>query len=85
MVQHCGVVQEEGWRLTILHQLLLPKHMHEKKLLPSAQDPGGIGEFARCRTFFLPRPQVGILANKSGGGIKTIYHLHSRLVVVFQM
>ena len=50
----------------------------KKGLLPSAQDPGGIEEFGRCRTFFLPRPKIGILANKIGGGIKTIYCLHSR-------
>ena len=62
----------------ILHQLLLSKHMHKKGLLPSAQDPGGIGEFGRCKTFLLPRPQIGVLANKNGGGVEAIYCLHSR-------
>ena len=73
-MQYHGVGQEEGWRLTILYQLLPPKYMHEEGLLPSAQDPGGIGEFGRCRTFFLSRPQVGFLANKNGRGIKAMYH-----------
>ena len=44
--------------------------MHEKRLLPSAQNPGSIGEFSRCWTFFLLRPQVGVLANKNGGASK---------------
>ena len=36
----------------------------QKGLLPSAQNPGGTGEFGRCWTFLLLRPQVGVLANK---------------------
>ena len=35
----------------ILHQLLPLKCAHEKGLLPSAQNPGVIGEFGRCWTF----------------------------------
>ena len=50
----------------------------KKGLLPSAQNTGGIGEFGRWWTFFLLRPQVGVLANKNGGGIKAIHCLHSR-------
>ena len=38
-----------------------------------------------ARHFFMPRPQIGVLANKDGGGIKTIYHLHSRQFGVFQV
>ena len=26
----------------------------------------------------MPRPQIGVLADGNGGGIKAIYHLHSR-------
>ena len=70
MVQCHGVGQEEGWGLTILTPLPLPKCMHEKGLLPSAQDPGGIGEFGRCWTFFLSGPQVGVLANKMEEALK---------------
>ena len=51
MVQCCGVGKEEGWRATILHWLSPPKCMHEKGLLPSAQNTEGIGEFGRCWTF----------------------------------
>ena len=38
--------------------------MHKKGLLLSAQNLGGIGEFGRCWTFFLLRPQVGVLQIK---------------------
>ena len=62
-----------------------PEHMIEKGLLPPAKDSGGIGESSRCWKFFVPRPQIGVLANKNGGGIKAIYHLHSRQFGVFQM
>ena len=31
------------------------------------------------------RPQIGVLANKNGGGIKTVYCLHSRQFGGFQM
>ena len=54
-----------------------------KGLLPPAEDSGGIGESGRCWTFFVPRPQIGVLANKNGGGIKTVYHLHGRQFGVF--
>ena len=33
----------------------------------------------------MPRPQIGVLANKNGGGIETVHCLHSRLFGVFQM
>ena len=53
--------------------------MHaERGLLPPAEDLGGIGESGRCWTFFMPRPQIGVWANKKGGSIETIYPLHSR-------
>ena len=58
--------------------------MHEKGLLPPAKDSGGIGESGRCWAFFLPGPQIGVLANKNGGGIETVYHLHSRQFGVFE-
>ena len=57
----------------------------QKVLLPPAEDSGGIGESGRCWTFFVPRPQIGVLANKNGGGIKTVYCLHGRQFQVFQM
>ena len=50
----------------------------QKRLLPSAQNTGGIGVFGRCWTFFLPGPQIGVLADKYGQGIEAIHHLHSR-------
>ena len=50
----------------------------QKGLLPPAQNTGGIGEFGRCWTFFLFGPQIGVLADKDGGGIEAIHHLHSR-------
>ena len=49
----------------------------KKGLLPPAENSGGIGESSRCWTFFVPRPQIGVLANRNGGGIETIYCLHS--------
>ena len=33
----------------------------------------------------MPRPKIGVLANKNGGGIETVYHLHGRQFGVFQM
>ena len=33
---------------------------------------------------FVPRPQIEVLANKNGGGIKAIYHLHSRQFGFFE-
>ena len=35
MVQHGGVGAEKGWWPTVLPRLSLPKHLHEKGLLPS--------------------------------------------------
>ena len=57
----------------------------QKGLLPPAQNSGGIEESSRCWAFFVPRPQFGVLANKTGGGIKAIYCLHSRQFGVFWM
>ena len=34
---------------------------------------------------FVPRPQIEVLANKSGGGIEAIYWLHCKQFGVFQM
>ena len=33
----------------------------------------------------MPRPQVGVLANKNAAGVKAIYHLHSRQFGIFQV
>ena len=51
---------------------------YRKGLLPPATNSRGIAKSGRCWTFFVPGPQVGVLANKNGGGIKTVYCLHSR-------
>ena len=58
---------------------------YEKGLLPPAKNSGGIGESSRCCKFFVPRPQIGVLANKNVGGIKTIYCLHSGQFGVLRM
>ena len=50
--------------------ILLPECLHEKGLLPPAQNTGGIGEFGRCWAFFLLGPQIRVLADKDGGGIE---------------
>ena len=50
----------------------------KKDFLPPAQNTGGIGEFGRCWAFFLLGPQIRVLADKDGGGIKAVHHLHSR-------
>ena len=68
----------------ILYQLLLPECAYEKGLLPPAKNSGGAGESGRCWTFFVPRSQVGVLANKNGGGVKAIYCLHSRQLGFFE-
>ena len=78
LVQCGGVGKEEGWQPMVLHQLSLPKCSHEKGLLPPAQNTGGVEEFGRHWAFFLLGPQIGVLADKDGGGIKTVHHLHSR-------
>ena len=67
----------------ILYRLLPPECTYKKGLLPPAKNSGGVGESGRCWTFFMPRPQIRVLANKNGGGIKAIYHLHSRQFGVF--
>ena len=69
----------------ILYWHLPPEWTYKKGLLPPAKNSGGIGQSGRCWTFFVPRPQIGVLTNKIGGGIKTIYCLHSRQFGVFQM
>ena len=69
----------------ILYQFCLPECAYEKGLLPPAKNLGGIGQSGRCWTFFMPRPQIGVLANKNGRGINVIYCLHSRQFRVFQM
>ena len=56
-----------------------------KRTPTPAMNSGGIGKSGRCWTFFMPGPQVGVLANKNGGSIKSVYHLHSRQFAVFQM
>ena len=50
----------------------------KKGLLAPAKNSGGIGESGRCWTFFVSRPQIGVLANKNGGGIEVIHCLHCR-------
>ena len=53
LVQCGGVGKEEGWQLTVLHQLLLPEHLHEKGLLPlpriqeALESLVGAGHFSR--------------------------------------
>ena len=64
---------------------LPPEGTYKKGLLPPSENSGGIGEFGRCWTFFMPRPQIGVLANKNGGGIQTIHCFHSIQVGVFQL
>ena len=58
----------------VLHRLLPPECLHEKGLLPPAQNTGGIGGFGRSWVFFLLGPQIGVLADKDGGGIGVIHH-----------
>ena len=66
-----------------MYQLPLPECMYKKGLLPPAKNSEGIGESCRCWTFFVPRPQIEVLANENGGGIKAIYYLHSRQFLGF--
>ena len=68
----------------MLYQLLPTECMYEKGLLPTSENSGGIGESGRCWTFFMPRPQIGVLANKNGGGVQTIYCLHSKQFGFFE-
>ena len=72
LVQCSGVGKEEGWQPMALHWLSPSEHSHRKRLLPPAQNTGGIGEFGRCWTFFLLGPQIRVLADKDGGGIKAV-------------
>ena len=44
--------------------------MHEEGFLPIARNSGGIGEFGRCWSFFMPRPEVWILENQDGQAFK---------------
>ena len=37
-----------------------------------------IGEYGGCGTFFLLGPQIGVLADKDGGGIEAVHCLYSR-------
>ena len=62
----------------LLYQLLSSKHPYEEGLLPPAEDSGGIAKSGRGQSFFLPGLKVRVLANKNGGGIKALYHLHGR-------
>ena len=60
-------------------------HVCKRTPIPLPRDSGGVGESGRCWTFFVPRPQIRVLANKNGGGIETIYCLHCRQFGFFQM
>ena len=60
----------------LLHQLLPSQHPHEKRLLPPAKNSGGVRESGRSWPFFLPGPNIRVLANLNGGGIKAVYHLY---------
>ena len=44
---------------------------------------GGIGESGRCWTFFMPGLQIGVLGNKNGRGIETVYCLYGGQFGVF--
>ena len=46
-------------------------------------DSGGIWESGRCWTFFVPGPQIGVWANKNGGGVEGVHCLYSRQVGIF--
>ena len=54
----------------LLYRFLPSQHLHDKRLLPTAEDPGSTGEFGRCWSFFMPRPKVWILANQDGQSSK---------------
>ena len=49
-----------------------------KRIPIPLQNTGGIGESSRCWTFFLLGPQIRVLADKGGGGIKAVHCLYSR-------
>ena len=53
----------------VLHQLPLPQCLHEKGLLPRAQNTGGFGEFGRCWTFFLLGGGVVQVGGKGWGKV----------------
>ena len=50
----------------------------EKDSCPLSRIQEALESLVGAGHFFLLRPQVGVLANKNGGGIKTIHCLHSR-------
>ena len=70
------VGSEEGQKSTLLYRFLPSQCPHQERLLPVAEDPGSIGEFGRCWSFFMPRPKIWILANQDRQVIKTVHHVH---------
>ena len=50
----------------------------QKRTPTPAQNTGGFGEFGRSWTFFLLGSQIGVLADKDGGGIEAVHCPHSR-------
>ena len=73
MVQCSGGGPKEGLRPTVLYRFLPSQCPHEERLLPTAKDPGGAGEFGRYWSFFMLRPKAWILANQDGRVIKTVH------------
>ena len=65
--------------------LTFPVLMLAQKRTPTpAQNTEGIGEFGRCWTFFLLRPQIRVLADKDERGIEAVHYLHSRYLGFFK-
>ena len=62
----------------VLHLLLPPECVHEKRTPTLCLNTGGIGEFSRCGTFFLLRSPIKVLADKDGRGIEAVHCLYSR-------
>ena len=61
----------------LLYRFLLSQCLHEERLLPAGKDPGSIGEFDRCWSFFMSKPKVWILANQDRRVFKTVHCIYS--------
>ena len=59
-----------------LHRLLLSQCLHEEGFLYIAKDPRGTWKSDGCWQFFVPGPEVQILADQDGWAIEALHHIY---------
>ena len=60
----------------LLHRLPLTQHPHKEGLLSIAKNPGGTWKPGQYWPFFMPRPEVWILADQDGWIIEAVHCIY---------